>query len=76
MLDPEARVIISLEWLNGKLCRIHGRSSVSRVYLHEVYTEVIHQLEADLNAGRPVSIEIALLVTIDTLDCPYTILGP
>ena len=49
-MPVHARVCFSLEWLAARLCEITKRTSVSKEFLMDVYSETVQLLECDLNS--------------------------
>jgi hypothetical protein len=49
-MPVHAQVCLSLEWLAAKLCAIMDRTSISKQFLMDVYSELVHVLECDLNS--------------------------
>jgi hypothetical protein len=44
-MPVHAQVCLSLEWLAAKLCAIMDRTSISKQFLMDVYSELVHVLE-------------------------------
>ena len=75
MFQPDVRVHFSIRWLRQTLQEFHQRGDIPRTYLVNIYREVIHSLEADLTAGRKVSIDETINMAIHVMEVPTWSIG-
>ena len=70
-MPVHARVCFSLEWLASKLCQLTKRTSVSKQFLMDVYSEAVHIPECDLNSQtHRTSLNTALECAIEMCGYP------